>query len=170
MAVDALAVAYDAGSPETPRRMGRPRRRWTIGLALFAVFAGGLGYLVGNEVQANTQFDQAHHSLRVTNHHITVVLGELATVRHDLSILKGQVGVATTTLAQTTTQLKGVQAALATAQSNVSHQTSTISDLQTCLGGVTQALNALAVNDQNRAVTALNGVATSCQNAVATSG
>ncbi len=80
------------------------------------------------------------------------MLAELATVRHDLSVVNGQVSAYTTALAQDTTQLKGVQAALANAQSDVSHQTSTIADLHTCLGGVEQALNALAVSDQNRAV------------------
>jgi hypothetical protein len=63
-----------------------------------------------------------------------------------------------------------VQAALANAQSDVSHQTSTIADLHTCLRGVEQALNALAVSDQNRAVGALDAVATSCTNAAASSG
>jgi chromosome segregation ATPase len=170
MVTEVLAVERSPAPPVTSARPPPRRRKWVIAVAAFAGFAAAMGYVTGNEVQANTQFDQTHHALSVTRHRIDVVLAELATVRHDLSVVNGQVSAYTTALAQDTTQLKGVQAALANAQSDVSHQTSTIADLHTCLGGVEQALNALAVSDQNRAVGALDAVATSCTNAAASSG
>ncbi|HEY1831201.1 MAG TPA: hypothetical protein VGG38_13260 [Acidimicrobiales bacterium] len=132
-----------------------------------AMFAGALGYVVRNEVQANTEFDQAHHGLHITQSHIDVAVADLATVRRGLSVVKGQVGAASTTLAQDTAQLERVQSALASAQANVTHQTSTIGDLKVCLGGVEQALNALAVGDQTHAIDALNAVSASCASAVA---
>jgi hypothetical protein len=44
------------------------------------------------------------------------------------------------------------------------------SDLQLCLAGVEQALNALSVNDQPHAIAALDAVSTSCTVAVAANG
>ena len=55
-------------------------------------------------------------------------------------------------------------------RSDVSQQTTVISDLQTCLGGVQEALNALAVADQNLAIDILNSVAPDCSGAVASGG
>jgi hypothetical protein len=170
MAIDMSALERDADIPDGPRRRPNRRRKWVIGAVSFAVVATAFGYVTGNEVQANAQFDQTHRSLDVTRHHIEVVLAHLATVRHDLNLVNAQVVVDTTMLAQDTTQLQGMQSALVNAQADVSHQTSAIGDLQACLGGVEQALNALAVNDQNRAISALNAVSPSCTNAVASNG
>jgi hypothetical protein len=132
-----------------------------------AVFAGAMGYVARNEVQANTEFDQAHHSLDVTRSHIDVTVADLATVRQELSVVKGQVGAASTTLAQDTAQLQRVQNALASAQANLAHQTLIIGDLNVCLGGVEEALNSLAVADPTHAIDALNAVSESCASAVA---
>jgi hypothetical protein len=168
---DVVSVEPETRQPgprEIPRR--RRRRRWGVALVALAAFAGALGYVVGNEVQANTQFDQTHHSLDVTRRHIEATLADLATVRRELDVVKDQVGAASTALAQDTAQLQGVEKALAGAQANVIHQTSTISDLNVCLGGVEQALNALAVADQAHAINALNAVAASCASAVTSDG
>ena len=170
MALDLLADERDPGLPDTDEVGPTRRFRWFVGLAVFAVFAAGLGYVTGNEVQANTQFDQTHHSLDTTRHHIAIVLGDLAVVRHGLRIIDGQITAGSVALAQDTSELKAVQTALVNAQANVSHQTVTIGNLQTCLGGVEQALNALAVADQNQAISALNSVTTSCASVVASGG
>ena len=45
-----------------------------------------------------------------------------------------------------------------------------ITSLQACLGGVEQALNALAVNDQLRAFALLESVSSSCTTAADSSG
>ena len=152
----------------------RPRRNrlrtWIAIVATFAIFSGALGYVTGNEVQANTQFDQTHRTLDATRLRITTVGHDLAVVRHDLDVVNGQVAVDSTTLANDTTKLDGARTALADAQANVSKQSSAIGSLHTCLGGVEQALNALALGDENRAVRALNAVAGSCTSAVAAGG
>jgi chromosome segregation ATPase len=167
-----LASVEPETGPLGPREIRRPRplKKWAAAIVALAVFAGALGYVVDNEVQVNTEFDQAHHTLDVTRSHIDVTSADLATVRRELDVVKDQVGAASTAFTQDTAQLQGVQRALASAQANVTHQTSTITDLNVCLGGVEQALNALAVGDQTHAIDALNAVAASCANAVASDG
>jgi hypothetical protein len=148
----------------------RHRKRWIIGALVLAVLATALGYTTGNERQANTEFDQTHYTLNVTTHRIDIALADLRTVRHEFDTVNGQVSADYTALTEDTAQLKGVQKALASAQATVTDQTSTIGDLKACLGGVEQALNALAVADQGNAIGALDAVSTSCANAVASDG
>jgi stage V sporulation protein SpoVS len=145
-------------------------RRRVAGVVAFALFAGALGYLTGNEVQAGTQFDRTHAALDSTRHHVAVTLAALATVRTGLDVVDGQVNQGHVALARDTTQLQGVQTALAGARADVSHQTQGIAELQACLSGVEQALNALAVGDRVRAIDALDAVTASCSAAVATDG
>jgi hypothetical protein len=59
---------------------------------------------------------------------------------------------------------------LSAAQAHVTQQASLITSLQSCLVGVEQALNELAVGNQTSAIAALNGVSTSCTAAEASSG
>jgi hypothetical protein len=155
--------------PVAPRRPSR-RLTWAKALAAFALFACALGYLVGNQVQVNTQFDGARASLDLARHQTTVVVGDLAAVRQDLRILEAQVQTDTTSLTTDTTQLTSVKAALLQAQSTVSQQGSTITDLQSCLGGVEQSLNALSVGDQNRGLQELGAVSAVCQSVASASG
>ena len=138
-----------------------------LALALFVTM---LGYLVGNEAQADTQFDQTQHALSVTTGRLDTALAELRTTRQELDVVNGQVRTDSAALTQDTTQLQGVQKVLTNAQAAVDKQTSAIGALQACLGGVEQALNALAVGDQDRAIAALNATSTSCANAVASDG
>jgi septal ring factor EnvC (AmiA/AmiB activator) len=170
MALDVLLAEEHPGPPDLPRRRSSRRRGWIVGAVLFALLAALLGYMTGNERQANTQFDQTHQSLDTTRHQIHAALASLATVRHELTLVNGQVADASTALTQDASELKEAQTALANAQVNVVDQTSMISDLQTCLGGVEQALNALAVADQPRAISALTSVSSSCSGAVASNG
>ena len=145
-------------------------RRWILAAVAFVVLAGALGYLVGNEVQANTQFDQAHHSLDVTRIRIARVDVQLASVRRQLTGLQGQVTQDSATLAADTNKLNSAKVALADAEANNSRQNAVITDLDTCLGGVEEALNALSVGDQSHAVAALDAVSASCDSAVAADG
>ncbi len=156
----------------TAPRAGRPRRRrrWIIGALVFALFVAALGYLIGNELQANTQFDQTHNSLNLTSHRIDAALAQLRPIRQELGVVNGQVSADSTALAQDTAQLQGVQKVLTNTYATLTNQTSTIGSLQVCLGGVEQALNALAVGDQAHAIDALDTVSSSCANVVAADG
>jgi uncharacterized protein (DUF3084 family) len=146
------------------------RRRWILVLVGLACVGASVVLVAGNEVQTNSQFAKIHQSLDTTRQQIGEASQNLASVRHDLDATNGQVTVASSTLAGDTSKLAEARTTLASAQSNISRQSSTIGDLHTCLGGVERALNALALNDQNQAVGALNSVATSCSSAVALDG
>jgi hypothetical protein len=76
----------------------------------------------------------------------------------------------TSTLQADSTNLKGMQAALLQAQTTVWHQGAAINDLQTCLGGVQQALNALAVGDRDMGLDALGSVSGPCQSVASAGG
>jgi hypothetical protein len=161
----------ESDAPDHPgANRGRRRRRWFPWIAGLVLVASALGYLVGNEVQANTQFDQAHHSLDAVRHGIAGVSLDLATVRRDLDVVNGLVAVGSSTLANDTSKLVGARDALATAQADVSRQTSAITSLHACLAGVEQALNALSLADQSSAINALNAVSASCASVVGGNG
>lgn len=164
--VEPEASSREVGGVRPPRR----RWGWAIPLAALVVGVSLLSYVVTNETHVNTQFDQTHHALDVTRSRENATLANLTAVRRQLSVVNGQVSATSTALAQATVQLQGVQKSLASAQANVTDRTSTIGDLHTCLAGVEQALNALAVADQTHAIDALNGVSASCAGAVASDG
>ena len=94
----------------------------------------------------------------------------VAAARVALHLVTHQVGSDTTTLAQDTSQLEGARSALSAAQAHVFEQASLLNSLRTCLGGVEQALNALAVGHQSKAAEALKWVASPCSAAVNASG
>jgi septal ring factor EnvC (AmiA/AmiB activator) len=152
--------------PDRHRRYGRS----ALVVVLVVLLVSALGYLVGNEVQANTQFDQAHRSLDVTRGRIHGVDADLTAVRRQLAGLQGQVKQDTAALAADTAKLNGVKVALANSQANVSRQNSAIGSLYTCLGGVEEALNALSLGDQKHGLAALDAVAASCRSAESADG
>jgi hypothetical protein len=156
-------------SPSSPR----PRRRSTPWLKLGVVavlFLGLLACVVGNAVQANHRYDTARRSVLAMQVRLRFVKADLADAVHELEAADGQVASATTALNQEVAELTAARTALSGAQSHVSSQSTTIGALNSCLGGVEQALNALSVNDQHHAITALQAVMTSCQTAAGSSG
>ena len=162
-------IASDAACDAVPERR-RHHRRTALILLLVVVLATGLGYLVGNEVQANTQFDQAHRSLDLTRGRIHGVDAHLAAVQRQLAGLRGQVTQDSATLATDTATLNGVKAALERSQATVGRQNAASGSLHTCLGGVEEALNALSLGDQKHALAALGAVAPSCRAAESADG
>ena len=87
---------------------------------------------------------------------------DLTQLRHDITLLTAQVAANSATWNQDQGELRAASTALAITQTDVSQQSSRITALHTCLGGVQQALNALAINDQPSAVAALHSVSSSC--------
>ena len=90
---------------------------------------------------------------------------QLAKLRRELEVLVTQVGSDTTAFDQDAAELKAAQSELAATQVDVTQQTTRITALHACLGGVEQALNALAVGNQASAISELTSVATSCSTA-----
>jgi len=144
----------------------RQRLTWRARLILIivagALFASTLGYLIDDQVAEREHFDQTRTSLGITRHRTADVAHDLAVLRHDVGVLMGQVESATAAWTQDTTEAKAAQSALAVVRDDVSQQSSRIESLHTCLGGVQQALNALAIDNQATAISELNSVASSC--------
>jgi hypothetical protein len=155
---------------EGSRRRGTRLWAWIIGVLALALFGAAMGYVASSERATNAQFDLAHQSLTATQRSIDRVVTRLDVTRHQLTVVDGQVVDDTSTLASDSAQLREAKTALANAQTHESDQTSVLVDLETCLGGVEQAENALAVGAQSVAINALNAVSTSCQGAVAANG
>ncbi len=153
-----------------PRRRLARRARWAIALAAGVVLVLALALLITDQVRARDRYGHAHAALRVTQRTTRMVSAQLAEARRDLTVLKTQVGSDTTALNQDSSQLLGAQTSLAAAQAHVTQQASLITSLQTCVVGVEQALNALALNNQSGAIDALNAVSSSCTTAEASSG
>ncbi len=149
---------------------GHRRRRWVVSVVAGVLVAVALGYLIYDQVQARHRYDRAQVSLGVTRHQTGTVSTQLAGLRRTLALLTSQVGSDTTALNEDVSQLQGAQAALAAAEAHVSQQSSQITALRTCLGGVERALNALSVDKQARAIAALKSVSSSCSKATASSG
>jgi len=99
-----------------------------------------------------------------------VLRNDLAVARADLHLVTEQVGNDTTALEQDTSQLQGARSALSAAQAHVFEQALLANSLHECLGGVEQALNALAVGNQSKAADALKWVSAPCSTAVSASG
>ncbi len=151
--------------PPAPRP---PRRTWIAVLVVLALVGTTVAFLAVDETRTNTRFDRTHQALDATRAQIAVVAGDLASVRHSLDGVNGQVAIDATALAADTSKLDGAKTALAHASTDLSLQDLAIGGLHTCLGGVEQALNALATGDQARAVSALEAVAGSCAGVVGT--
>ena len=166
-----VPVAVPTHRPFSRRQRWFSRRRtWLIRIAAVVACVAGIGFLIGNAVQADAQYGEAHTALRHSRQQKVNVLSELAAVTQNLRLVNGQVAQTTTALTNDTAQLREVETALANSQSNVSSQQSAISALHSCLGGVEQSLNALSVGDQNSADNALVAVSVDCQRAVTADG
>jgi hypothetical protein len=139
-------------------------------VASIALVGVALGTLLVDAAGTNHRYDHARHVLALTRGTTRVVSRDLAAARVDLHLVTQQVGNDTTTLAQDTSQLEGARSALSAAQAHVFEQASLLNSLHACLGGVEQALNALAVGRQSKAADALKWVAAPCSAAVNASG
>jgi hypothetical protein len=155
--------------PVRQRRLSR-RAKWVLGLGAGALFAAALGSLLADQVNAHHQYQRTHTALGVTQLQTHTVSAQLQELTRGLGVLKTQVGSDTTALSQDSSQLLGAQTSLSAAQAHVTQQASLIASLQSCLVGVEQALNELAVGNRASAIAALNAVSASCTSAEASSG
>ena len=168
---DLLEVDRRPLPTELPARRGLSRRtRWILWIAAGVLLATALGYLISDQVHVRDQYDRAQAALGVTRERTQTAVAQLDEVRRDLSILETREGSDSTALSQDTSQLLGAQTSLASAKAHVTQQAQLISSLKTCLTGVQQALNEVAVGKQPGAIAALNSVSTSCSAAEASSG
>jgi hypothetical protein len=134
------------------------------------VVAAVLGFVASNEIHTDHRFDHTRQSLNATKQQLTTVRSDLTQLRLALRVVDGQAVHTKAVLTSDFAQLLRTEVALAKSEGTVSSQGTAISTLQLCLGGVTQALNALSVGDQQTAIAALNDVSSSCQSAVIDNG
>ena len=146
------------------------RARLVGGVLVVTAVAVVVGFLVADQIDQRQQFDRTQASLHLTRQNEASVSAQLSAVRRQLELVFIEVGNDITADSQDASQLKGAQSALTAAETNVTQQVSLIGSLQTCLGGVERALNALAVGKIGRAASALDAVSSSCTAAAAASG
>ncbi len=144
-----------------PRRPARRARR-IIGVTAVVVCIAALGYAVSDAVEANDTYDRAHSALAATDRQTKSVSGELAQLRATLALLSARVANDSAAATQDANQLKAAQAELTALQEHVTQQTALMDSLQTCLGGVERALNALSVGRPDQVIAALQAVKSSC--------
>jgi len=161
---DVVAPAGDVGpvtEPEIPT-VARHNRRSVIFLAVAVVLAAAL---IGWGLHTRAQDAAATRRLQVARAGVHRTVGDLLVAEVDLSTTKAQRTKVTGTLATETSLLRTTESQLAGERTTLSAQGIDITDLTSCLSGVQEALNAIALDDVPDAVTSLEGVATQCQDA-----
>jgi len=167
--MDTLVAERLLISAETP--VGEPRRRvrWVaviIVAVVGALFVLSVTALINQQVSERRQFNSAEHALGVIRSANGSATHDAAVLRQVITKLKTQVRTDSVSLQQDEAQLSAVQAALTFTQADVSQQTTRLAALHVCMGGVQQALNALALADPSSARFDLGAVSSSCASAL----
>jgi hypothetical protein len=160
-----LVTSQDvSGVARTPEAKRRPVRWMPLMVALFAfsLVALVLGFLIHDQIGEHQRYARLDAAFGITRHRSDHEADDLAELSHDVTRLDANLKTDSATWQQDEAQLKAAAAALAVSQADVSQQRSRITALHACLGGVQQALNALAVNNQSGAFADLNSVGSSC--------
>jgi len=142
----------------------RLRRRWRL-VTVYIVVVALLVVAVAVGVAANRQLGRTDDSLNAIRDQLRQTTTRVAAARAKLAAVTGETAAAGRTLETETSQLASDQAELAKAQSGVQAKGVSISELDTCLSGVEQALNQIAVGDQAGAAKTLDGVSGNCRDA-----
>ncbi len=126
-----------------------------LGIALLTV-------AVWTGVQARTRARNEEAALATANAH-------LASLRHDVALTRLATAVSTgkrnslqASIATTLSQLVATNSLLATTNVHASLQGASIDTLQTCLGGVQNALGQISANDNNKAAEDISAVSGPC--------
>jgi hypothetical protein len=167
-----LSHAGPARSGATPRRPRFWRRRLVVAVAACALVAA-----VASDVSVRLQLRQAHLDLASARRQLSLSLERLSAADSSLSVTADQRDALQALLQKTSSQLVDVSAQLGqvTGRYNQAEQASylqglNVGALQTCLGGVEQALNQVSVHDQAGAVASLGSVSQACQAAALSGG
>jgi len=144
-----------------------PRRIVLSVAALVGIVALGLG--INSDMHTRSQLRQAQASLSSARSKLQLTLRSLSTDVKELKRTTGQRDTLQSELTTTSDELASAEASLSTskaglsaAQNSLASQGIDIAILNTCLAGVEQALNQIAVGDNTGAVNSISGVSTSC--------
>ncbi len=146
----------DPGAPARSGRHRLARLAYVVGVTVLAVLV-----VVGAEAHAGVIRDGRR--LVAVRTELRGAETQLAAVRAELGATTGHSNSAASTLAQETAQLTAVRTKLAGTEADVFDQAIGITDLTTCLSGVQQALNQIAVGNESGGAATLDGVAASCR-------
>ena len=123
-----------------------------------------------SDLRVRSELRQARMSLRATRSDLALVVRNLSSAQAVLVKTAGERTVLQNQLVATAHELDTAEASLSSSQTGLSDANKSIATqgvdiavLNTCLGGVEQALNAIAVGDDNGAVTSISAVSGSCQ-------
>jgi hypothetical protein len=148
--------------PTTPPRP--PSRRGARTLLVGAVACASVfGWLLEDQIVEYSHAERVGTALAAAHDREARAARHLKALRGDVTRLTADVRSDTTTLGHDRAKLQAAQAALAGVQASAGQQAKVIGALQACLGGVQEALNALAVNDQAGAIADLTSVEASCR-------
>jgi hypothetical protein len=155
------------GEPTSKDPRARSSHRLLGILSLLGLVAAALAIVVAVGTQlAITNTDDA---VKVTRAHLHAAKKTLDELQVQLAATKAQSTAAGITLAGESAELAKEQAALANAQSNIVANGVNISALDSCLSGIEQVLNQIAVNNVAGATSTLSSVQGTCQSARPTS-
>ena len=126
-----------------------------LGVALLAVS-------VWTDVQARTRARNEEAALAAANAHLASLRHDVALTRLATAVTAGKRNSLQTSIATTLSQLAATNASLATTNVHAFLQGASIDTLQTCLGGVQNALGQISANDNNKAAEDISAVSGPC--------
>ncbi|MGA2930657.1 MAG: glycoside hydrolase family 43 protein, partial [Acidimicrobiales bacterium] len=126
-----------------------------LGIALLTV-------AVWTGVQARTRARNEEAALATANAHLASLRHDVALTRLATAVTTGKRNSLQASIATTLSQLVATNSLLATTNVHASLQGASIDTLQTCLGGVQNALGQISANDNNKAAEDISAVSGPC--------
>jgi len=165
------AVTSPAGpgarSPGAGRRLlglGSGSRRWRPAiaalLAVTVLAAGSL--LVLSDVRARAEIRTTEVSMTSAAGRLSAIEGNLARVEERLTGARARRAAAVRSFDRAQATLSATQASLARAQAGVRSEGVDLGVLDTCVGGVEEALNQIAVGQTSGGLASLRAASSSC--------
>jgi hypothetical protein len=132
------------------------RRRQRVAVASVAIAVVLVLAAIASDIKVRVDLAAANGSLDSAHSQIAISLQKLASVEGELTSVTGQRDALQNALSTTSAELTR-------ADKGLFIQGASLAALNTCLAGVEQALNQIAVGDQSGAVASISAVSASCQ-------
>lgn len=126
-----------------------------LGVVLLAV-------AVWTDVRARTRAGNEETALAAANAHLAALRHDVALTRLATAVTTGKRNSLQASIATTLSQLAATNSSLATTNVHAFLQGASIDTLQTCLGGVQNALGQISANDNNKAAEDISAVSGPC--------
>lgn len=147
----------------------RPEKWARIGLVSLLLVAL-VCILTLTDQRGRAEVRRAAATLTSTQHHLGDLRVQLGSTRAEQSIAASEVQGLANSISLVQTTLANTNASIASTEQGIEVAGVDISELDTCLGGVTQALDQVGVGETQGAITSLNAVAQSCNAAKPSTG